>query len=323
MGNIEDESKIHLIDIHGEKLTAEVRKEEEEKEEEDLKGDENIREIITAIKSLNILFKMTTWKHAFEWSKDNISTALIWISGIGAIIQIRELASIHVSYIRFFSVTQLISDGALVLLMAAFITIIAFITTKFLTPTSVAKQLIIDIKKNRSFSYFEKYVRYLCMFLGSIACVGAFMEIKAADIQKDMFVSMILISLMFAYLTYSAFYYSVFDDYLQKTNDKFLLFGKYNFKDYYTSFNRFMVIATAMVIRIVVVKSIFLFPAASRLPYNLENYSKVAEKVEEDYKHINQYRLLYFNDTYAFIEISKNEDAKAKIVVYKTDDLMF
>lgn len=321
MGNIEDESKIHLIDIHGEKLTAEVRK--EEKEEEDLKGDENIREIITAIKSLNILFKMTTWKHAFEWSKDNISTALIWISGIGAIIQIRELASIHVSYIRFFSVTQLISDGALVLLMAAFITIIAFITTKFLTPTSVAKQLIIDIKKNRSFSYFEKYVRYFCMFLGSIACVGAFMEIRVADIQKDMCVSMILISLMFAYLTYSAFYYSVFDDYLQKTNDRFLLFGKYNFKDYYTSFNRFMVIATAMVICIVVVKSIFLFPAASRLPYNLENYSKVAEKVEEDYKHINQHRLLYFNDTYAFIEISKNEDAKGKIVIYKTDDLMF
>lgn len=320
MDNIENESKIHLIDIHGEKLTIDVR---EEEKEEDLKGDENIEEVISAIKSLNILFKMSSWKNAFEWSKDNISTALIWISGIGAIIQIRELASIHVSYIRFFSVTQLISDGALVLLMAAFITIIAFITTKFLTPTLVAKQLMIDIKKNRSFGYFEKYGRYFCMFLGSIACVGAFMEIRATDIQKNMFISMILISFIFAYLTYSAFYYSVFDDYLQKTNDRFMLFGKYNFKNYYTSFNRFMVITTAMVICIVILKSIFLFPSASRLPYNLENYNKVAEKVEKDYKDINQYKLLYFSDTYAFIEIRKNENTEGRIVVYKTDDLMF
>lgn len=320
MDNIENE--IHLIDIYGDKLTVDIREEEEE-EEEDLKGDENIVEIIAAIKSLNILFKISTWQNTFEWSKDNISTALIWISGIGAIIQIIELASIHVSYIRFFSVTQLISDGALVLLMAAFIVIIAFVTTKFLTPTLVAKQLIIDIKKNRSFSRFEKYVRYSIMLLVSGACVWTFMGIRATDIQKNMLISMILIAFIFALLTYSAFYYSVFDDYLQKTNDRFMLFGKYDFKSYYRSFNSFMVIATAMVICIVIVKSIFLFPSASRLPYNLENYNQMVEKIEEDYKDLSQYKLLYFNDTYAFIEIRKNKEEESKVVVYKTDDLMF
>lgn len=319
MANIENKNKIHLIDMNGDKLTVDIR----EEGEEDLKGDENIEEIITAVKSLNVLFKINTWKNAFEWSKDNISAVLIWISGIGAIIQIRELASIHVSYIKFFSVTQLISDSALVLLMATFIIIIAFITTKFLTPTLVARQLIIDIKKDRSFSYFEKYVRYFCMFLGSVACVGAFMEIRATDIQKDMFFSMILISFIFAFLTYSAFYYSVFDDYLQKTKDRFMLFGKYDFKGYYRSFNRFMVIATAMVICIVIFKSIFLFPSASRLPYNLENYNKVIKKIEEDYKDLNYYKLLYFNDMYAFIEIKRNKDKESKILIYKTDDLIF
>lgn len=321
MNNTENE--IYLIDIYGDKLTPNIKEKEEEEEEEDLKGDETTKEIITAFESLKTLFKMKTWKRAFEWSKDNLSTVLIWISGLGAVIQIKELASIHVSYIRFFSVTQLISDGALVLLMTISIVIIAFVTTRYLNPKIVAKQLIIDVKKNRSFSWFEKYARYFCMFLGNVVFARAFMDITVTTIQKNVVFSIISIAFILAFFTYSAFYYAIFGVYLEKTKDSFILFSKYNVKNYYRAFNRLVIMATAISIVIIIIKSMFLIQAASRLPYSLENYNKAMGKVEADYKDLEYYKLRYFNDTYAFIEIKKKKETKSKIVVYKTDDLIF
>lgn len=321
MNNIENKNKIYLVDLNGERLTVENKK--EDKEEEYLRGDENIEEIIDAIKSLNILFKLNTWKEFFEWSKDNMSTVLIGISGIGAIIQIKELASIHVSYIRFFSVTQLISDGALVLLTATFIGVTAFITSRFLTPKLVARQIKIDVNKGKSFSVFEKYVRYLAGLMGSIICVVAFAEIRATQIQENTYFYILLIAFMYAYLTYSGLYYSVFDEYLQKTNDEFMLLKKYSFKGCYKALNTFMIVATAMVIVIIIFKSMFMFPAALRLPYNLENYNNIKNKIEKDNSDIEYYNLRYFNDTYAFIEIKKYKESKSNILIYKTEDLIF
>lgn len=319
MNNIENKDAIYLVDVHGEKLTVKKKVDEDE----DLKGDENIEEIIDAIKHLKILFKLNTWKGFFEWSKENMSTVLIWISGIGALIQIRELARIHISYIRFFSVTQLISDGALVLLIATFIVVLAFLTTKFLTPKLVTRQIRINIKKERSFSTFEKYVRYFSTFLGSALCVVTFMGIGAADIQKNTVTYMILIACMYAFLTYTGFYYTAFDEYLEKTKDKIILFGRYDLKSLYRSFNTFMVIATVMVIGIIIFKSLFLFTSALRLPYNLENYNKLTERIEEDHKGLSYYKLRYFNDTYTFVEIRKDKALESNIVIYKTDDLIF
>lgn len=53
----------------------------------------------------------------YKLLKDNITTLAILISSLGAFIQIFELSSVHVSYLRYFSATQLASDGAVAALI--------------------------------------------------------------------------------------------------------------------------------------------------------------------------------------------------------------
>ena len=60
-------------------------------------------------------------------------------------------------------------------------------------------------------------------------------------------------------------------------------------------------------------------------PYNLDNYTNLEERIADDYNGIEKqdYELLYFNDLYTFIEIEKPQDDKKKVVIYKTEDVLF
>lgn len=319
MKNTEIENQTYLVDVHGEKLIFESKREEENIDIET----KRINKIMKEIKSLDYLFKLSTWKIFFTWVKENYKDVLILISGTGAIIQIKELANINLSYIKFFSATQLISDGVLVLLIAIIMTIAIVISVKLLSLIPVIEQIAIDTEKQKSFHFFEKYCRYFCTFIGSVVFAYGFTDITAGVIQKDIIFFTIFIAVILAFLAYTGMYYSVFDDYLSKTNDKFILFGKYNFKSYYRSFNRFMLIATAMTMIIVLLKSTVLIYAAARLPYNLENYNNLRKRIESEYKDITYYKLLYYNDVYAFIEIKKDKDSEAKVIIYKTDAIIF
>lgn len=319
MKNTEIENETYLVDIHGEKLIIESKKEEENTDIET----KRINKLMKEIKSLSYFFKLSTWKTFFKWVKENDKAVLIGVSVIGAMIQLKELANINISYIRFFSATQLISDGILVLGISIIMTIAIVISVKLFSLIPVIEQIAIDTEEGKSFHFFEKYCRYFCTFIASIVFAYGFTDITAGVIQKDIIFFTIFIAVILAFLAYTGLYYSVFDDYLSKTNDKFLLFGRYNFKSYYRSFNRFMLIATAMTVLIVLFKSTALIYAAARLPYNLENYNNVKEIIESEYEDINYYKLLYYNDTYAFIEIQKDKDSEAKVVIYKTDAIIF
>lgn len=316
MDDIENKNKNYLIDVHGEKIIVEHK-------EKGFKNNEDKSKIAKAFKVLFSLLTVATLKKSFEWSKENTSDVLILISGVGAIIQIYELARINISYIRFFSVTQLISDGALVLLMAVYIAIVWAISTVVITPTNVLEQLKKNIEENKSFTLFEKYWRYLATVAATLIAIGASNDIKSLDMKEDVFFAMGMIATILAFIRYSTIYYKIFGSYLQTTNDTCMLFGKHNFKGLYKIFNKGMILITNVAIAIIIINALIMFPAASRLPYNLENYEQISEKMEERYGKISYYKLLYFNDTYAFIEMKKTENAKSKVLVYKTDDLIY
>lgn len=52
------------------------------------------------------------------WIKDNLSLIILVPAILGGLWQLLELASIGIPYIRFFSVSQIVSDGLLILFMA-------------------------------------------------------------------------------------------------------------------------------------------------------------------------------------------------------------
>lgn len=291
-------------------------------ENEKLKDDEDSNYIVETVKKLSILFELSTWKNVFEWSKQNTSTALVWISGIGAIIQVIELISIHPSYIRFFSVTQLISDGSALLAIFILVTITYVVATIFM-PQHIIKAMIGDINKKGSFNNYDKYMRYIAISIGCCIAAKAFMELNIDEIKREMTFYIIVIAVIIAFLRFALEYYNTFDKYLQETSDSIRIFGKFDFKYYYKAFNKFMRLATIMTIAIMSLKSTYFFIKASRLPYSLENYEIINDRIISDYKNLENYETLYFNDVYCFIKIKKNNEEQNKVIVYKTDEIMF
>lgn len=291
-------------------------------ENEKSKDDEDSNYIVETVKKLSILFEVSTWKSVFEWSKQNTSTALIWISGIGAIIQVIELISIHPSYIRFFSVTQLISDGSVLLAIFIIVTI-TYVVATILMPHHIIKAMIGDINKKGSFNNYDKYMRYIVTSIACFITARAFMELNIDEIKREMTFYIIVIAVMIAFLRYALEYYNTFDKYLQETSDSIRIYRKFDFKYYYKAFNKFMILATIMTIAIISLKSTYFFIKASRLPYNLENYEIINDRIISDYRNLENYETLYFNDMYCFIKIRKNNEEQGKVIVYKTDEIMF
>lgn len=316
MDDVENKNKKYLIDVYGEKIIVEHKG-------EDSRNNESKSQIVKAFKVIYSLLTVATLKKSFEWSKENTSDALILISGVGAIIQIYELARINISYLRFFSVTQLISDGAVVLLMVVYIAIVWAISTVVIVRTDIHENLKTAIEKNERFTLYEKYWRYLAIVASTLIAIGASNDIRYLNMKENIFFAMGMLAAILAFIRYSTTYYKIFGSYLETTNDTFMLFGKYNFKGLYKILNKGMGLIANVAIVAIIANAMIMFPAASRLPYNLENYEQIAEKMEERYGKINYYKLLYFNDTYAFIEMKKTKDSKNKVLVYKTDDLMY
>ena len=308
MDDVENKNKNYLIDVYGEKIVVEHK---------------NKSQIVKAFRVIYSLLTVATLKRSFEWSKENTSDALILISGVGAIIQIYELARINISYLRFFSVTQLISDGAVVLLMVVYIAIVWAISTVIIVRTDIHEDLKADIEKNERFTLYHKYWRYLAIVICTFVSIGASNDVRYFNIGENIFFAMGILGAALAYIRYSTMYYKIFGVYLETTNDTFMLFGRCNFKFLYKIFNKGMELTSKIAMVVIIANAMIMFPAASRLPYNLENYEQISEKMEERYGNINYYKLLYFNDTYAFIEMKKTKDSKNKILVYKTDDLIY
>lgn len=89
---------------------------------------------------LDELYAMS--KKLFIKVKDNLGTAIVIPTVLGGLIQLVELGSINTSYIRFFSASQLIPDGLIVVLTVIFVSIVFIIYNKLLSKNSHLLNLI-------------------------------------------------------------------------------------------------------------------------------------------------------------------------------------
>jgi len=79
------------------------------------------------------------WVKKIKFLKEYLSIIILFPATIGGLWQVIELASISPSYIRFFSISQVVPDGLLVLLFIACILITFFITRYLFQFTTLSK----------------------------------------------------------------------------------------------------------------------------------------------------------------------------------------
>lgn len=255
-----------------------------------------------------------TWVKGLNITKENIPFILIIISGMGAAIQTIELSKIDLTYLRFFSVSQLAADGALVSLtvLASYIMYRFYLTTLMVMPPIANLERAV---KNKDKKYIPTDGHAVIIFSQGVSAAAIFMHIGPF---KDKLLVMIAISsMLLAGLAFSLKYFWLYNKQWrileptdrpwwksQKTAKEILFVGPS---------------AVLLIYTILNLGNIYLTLYKIPTPERLANYEYVKSRIEEDYGKDQKYNIRYFNDKYTFIEITKDRS----IAIYKTDDILF
>lgn len=252
-----------------------------------------------------------TWIKGLNITKENIPFILIIISGMGAAIQTIELSKIDLTYLRFFSVSQLAADGALVALTV----LASYIMYRFYLTTLMVMPLIADLEKavkNKDKEYTPENAIPVLIFSYSVSTAALYMH--SGPFEDALLIMIAISSMMLAGLTFSLKYLWLFNKQTRILEDVEITWFKL------VREALMMAIPAAMLIYTVLnLGNIYLNLYKIPTPERLANYEYVKSRIEEDYGKDQKYNIRYFNDKYTFIEIAKDKS----IAIYKTDDILF
>jgi hypothetical protein len=262
-----------------------------------------------------------TDKHLFfyfrtvrSFIEDNKTLFFLIPTLLGGSWQILELSFIGFDYIRFFSITQLISDGLIILLVLSPILLLGFI---FFDGLKKQRKNALDGTKSFLIYLFTFFTCLLFLFLIIRSVFLHFAGGEEYKLDKGflLFYSIVLTMLI-------GFIYGATNLFKQK-------FEKYEKNNLLDSFLLFMsVLKVISLISLIISTVAFLLLTISNysIPKNALNINKVYQSVKIEYDlEPNQYDIVYMNDKYIFIEysylnkIEKDENISKKIIVYKTE----
>jgi hypothetical protein len=219
-------------------------------------------------------------KERIEFIKSNLSLIILVPTILGGMWQLLELLNISPSFIRFFSVSQLIPDGLLIL----FVLLIIYCFGKLALKWSLKKV------KN-GISIFSKIViSILCLYYLSIFALTIFDKgtVNLPILSLAIFCFIVVAVYMFSFIEKNKI-----ERFLKKeSSGKDILYLLFLFSFVLFSFSTFKV-----------------FHESFLLPENWKNIKELECRILKD-KSIDSYRLLYFNDKYFFIELTLVNDVK-------------
>lgn len=252
-----------------------------------------------------------SFNNLLNWSKCYLTTCILLISGLGAILQIYNLMAIDITYVRFFSPSQLIPDGALILA----ITIILFVSYKVGDHIFLNNDIQQTIKKHS-----KEDKAYLKRFIyAAIPIVGFLLFIVALKIlAKPGYIIYTIagIGLTIPVLEASMLHSFEYSSYIAEKEDAT---RKEQFLATITELWQ-VGIGTVMIIFCLMLITI-IGSKAYKVPNDLENISRVEDRIKQDYEDIKRYEVRYFNDKYLFIRLIKENSTT--IAIYDTNEVMF
>jgi len=252
---------------------------------------------------------------ALRFIGDNAKTVLVVTYGLGATVQVLKLGAIDPTYIKFFSVSQLIADGAFFISLI-FLGYISFLTFSFFFKSIAINDILVsDLRNNhKSESFLLTGKGFLILLLPFFILI--FYNITILGYFNNKIIPMVvsysfIYSLLIEMLQYSYEY----DSHVEKiTGDNRIGIG---------AVYRFLV-GMGIIFSIITIPK-FIYDMYN-LPPNLDNYDKAKQVVMTDYKGQGTTKedvnILYFNDKFMFIEITRPNN-KRSIAVYQTNSMLF
>lgn len=252
--------------------------------------------------------------------KENLSLIVLIPSVIGGLWQILELLTIGLSYVRFFSLTQLVSDGITIGIVLLTL-IILYLVSK---PVKFIKSLFTD--------EINKIPIWLNLFMSLMMAFSLYLYPKTTlYIENEKSFSSYL-GFIIPFLLFIKFFIQFIFQLYPKLdpNNKILKFFYSNYKNKtktYDTIKDAVYVFFDFTIRLAVLFLFFMIISIRNLIYksdNLENINVVNTFVHKNYGDYNNPKILYFNDKYTFISLKKKDkDSDEKILILKTEDVFF
>lgn len=283
----------------------------------------------------NSLFEKTLEKinKNSEKYKNVFPLILILPTLVGGLWQILELIFIDPSLIRFFSITQLISDGILILSIFVIITFYLNFLDKHFDFKDLMKFDLSKTKFNPS-----QLIGSLILIL--FTCIYYYVGFNdlGFDYMKNSRIGTLLIQLLLAGIFLPLFLKGI----LIFSHEIFILFFFNNrelkvryireFRNrkgalyYLVHFVSIILMISCIIFFIVSIIVLIEFRNKTIYPQNLENLKNIFKQVHNEFGEKQKSSILYFNDTYIFVELENTKikhNNPNRIKIYKTDDILF
>lgn len=273
----------------------------------------------------------------FEEQKNIVPLFLLVPTLIGGLWQIFELIFIDPSFIRFFSTSQLISDGILILSFLALIIAYIYFVNKIID-LKILLELVISERKFESKKLLLTggfIILFIYYYYNAFDELGIFSQHQyRIGVIIFLFLLIGFFIPIFLALVF-AFFNQVFNLYFGYKR-VLLVKSINNWKkqldqkkgSFYNLYLILSVISSLLIISTFFLSINVFISFRNKLifPDNLDNLQNVFRSVKRDYGLQQKSSILYFNDKYIFIQLEnldiKNKESK-RIKIYKTDDIFF
>ncbi|MFV8366605.1 hypothetical protein [Flavobacterium sp. XS1P27] len=253
--------------------------------------------------------------------KNNLSIILLVPTILGGIWQLLELSSMSTSFIRFFSLSQLVADGILIL----FVLTIFYLSYRLVGHSFNAEMFKINSKNPMPISY-----GILMISLGTLATILLFPEFEKSYRKQDISIPEIALIIPSLVMLSACLILGIISilEYFIHTKSDFI-------KKYFLNrwIKPIIEISTKLIIILfflAAVKIIFInlnphfsnFRRRLLFPENLLNKEILDQKIITDHKLKFKPKLIYFNDKYFFYEVLDRKKNK-KILIVEFSSLIY
>ncbi|WAI87987.1 hypothetical protein SC65A3_01450 [Psychrobacter sp. SC65A.3] len=252
--------------------------------------------------------------------KVNIAIIVLIPTVLGGLIQLFKLGMIDLRYIRYFSVTQLVPDGLLAILLLWIIAAIVYIHNNFLLIklSFIPEKLTTKLK-------LRSLISSLVIATGqAISITYAVVEMPSTEEllnSSNYFIAVnaVIYVGILAMVFYCFKYINLEKEYLRNIDHVILIDNKL----LKISKSIFSVFSSILLVSFIVIflRITYFFIEYMNEAKGTYNYSKIEEIISNDFESYTDYKILYFNDKYTFVNII--EGRKNFTIIYKTDNVFF
>lgn len=224
--------------------------------------------------------------------KDNITIYALIPTVTGGIWQMIKLLQISPNMIRFFSLSQMISDSVLIIL---------FFSVPFISFFIILIDVFYDEEGRYHFDNYQRFSifkKFIALALISLAFIFLFHLNDKIEINsnKILLISLVSVAGIFTFLRYCLLSFL-------RNNE--------------TAFSFFIAIYSA--INFLLISSTI--DNITKDLNDINNFTSLITKMENEQCYSNKPKILYFNDKYIFIEIEIKSEKS--FIIKKLDDIFF